>query len=69
MKMTVEVGVFGDTIQRHCMKNCKQIFLEIKLYGLVPNSFIHDHESVSKLQYIFPILIHQQNRWTNRGNL
>ncbi len=29
------------TLQRQCPKNCKQMFPEMKLRGLVPNSYIH----------------------------
>jgi hypothetical protein len=28
-------------LQRHCTENWKQIFPEMKLRGLVPNSYIH----------------------------
>jgi hypothetical protein len=28
-------------LQRHCIENLKQIFLEMELRGLVPNSYIH----------------------------
>ncbi len=30
-----------STLQRHCIENSKQIFPELKLRGLVPNSYIH----------------------------
>jgi hypothetical protein len=30
-----------STLQRHCTLNSKQIFSEMKLRGLVPNSYIH----------------------------
>jgi hypothetical protein len=30
-----------DVLQRHCIENSKQIFLEMKLRGLAPNSDIH----------------------------
>jgi hypothetical protein len=30
-----------NTLQRHCCENLKQIFPEMKLCGLVPNSYIH----------------------------
>ncbi len=57
----------------HCKctvpKIMKQVFLELKLHGFVPN--FHIHVSVSDL-YIpttdAPILL-QQSRWTDRGNL
>jgi hypothetical protein len=39
--------IFELALQRHCTKNSKQIFPEMKLPGLVPNSCIH--ESVSDL--------------------
>jgi hypothetical protein len=59
----------AHTLQRHCTENAKQIFPEIKLRGLVPNSYIH--VSVSDL-YIpkigLPILL-QQKRSTDRGNV
>jgi hypothetical protein len=52
------------TLQRDYTENSKQIFPEMKLRGLSPNSYIH--VSVSDL-YIpridLPILL-QENRWT-----
>jgi hypothetical protein len=58
------VGIFEvTTLQRHYTENSKQICPEMKLRGLVPNSYIH--VSVSDL-YIptigLPILT-QENRW------
>ncbi len=41
------------TLQRHCTENSKQIFLEMKLRGLVPNSSIHVFVSEIYV-YIFP---------------
>ncbi len=32
-------------LQRHCTENSKQIYLEMKLRGLVPKSYIHVHVS------------------------
>jgi hypothetical protein len=56
-------------LQRQYTENLKQIFLEMKLRGLSPSSYIH--VSVSDL-YIptigLPILL-QENRWTERGNI
>ncbi len=56
------------TPQIHIPKTQKQIFPEIKLHGLVPNSYIH--VSVSDL-YIpticLPIRL-QENRWTDSEN-
>jgi hypothetical protein len=58
-----------QAVHRHRTENLKQIFPEMKLWGLVPNSYIH--VSVSDL-YIpiigMPILM-QQYRWTDRGNI
>ncbi len=50
------------TLKRHCTENSKHMFPEIKLRGLVPNSFIH--VSVSNLYFPtigLPILL-QANR-------
>ncbi len=40
-------NIAHSTLQRHCTENSKQIFPEMKLPGLVPNSYIH--ASVSDL--------------------
>jgi hypothetical protein len=45
------------TLQRHCTENPKQIFPEMKLRGLIPNSYIPT-----------PSLL-QQKRRTDRGNI
>ncbi len=53
------------TLLRHCTEKSKQIFPEIKLPRLVPNSCIH----VQYLRAIYislPLLL-QQNMWTDRG--
>ncbi len=55
--------------ERQYTENLKQIFPEIKLRGLRPNSLIH--VSVSDL-YITTIGLHillQENRWTDLGNI
>jgi hypothetical protein len=60
---------FELALQRHCTKNSKQIFPELKLPSLVPNFYVH--ESVSDLYIIkifLPILL-QQNKWTYFGNI
>ncbi len=44
-----------DTLHRHCTENSKQIFPEVKLRGLVPNSYIH--VSGSELLFIFSRLV------------
>ncbi len=53
------------TMQRNCAENSKQIFPDMKLRRLVPNSYMHD--SVGDL-YIptisLPIQL-QENRWTD----
>jgi hypothetical protein len=47
----------------------KQIFLEMKLHVLSPNSYIHVSASYFYIPTIdLPILL-QENRWTDRGNL
>jgi hypothetical protein len=54
---------------KHCIENSKQIFPEMKLCGLVPNSYIH--VSVSDLyipRNVLPILL-QQNMWIDPGNM
>jgi hypothetical protein len=59
--------VTAHTLQRHNIKNSKQIFPEKELRGYSLNT--HIHVSVSDL-YIslisLPILL-QENRWTKRG--
>jgi hypothetical protein len=61
---------FGDSaLKWHCTENWKQIFPEMKLCSLVPNSYIH--VSVSDLYFPrigLPIRLHQ-NKWTDRGNI
>ncbi len=58
-------------LQRQCAENLKQLFPELKLRGLVPNSYIHG--SVSDLHIprigvcLFCILL-QKNSWTDPGN-
>ncbi len=58
-----------SALQRHHTENSKQIFPEMKLSSLVPNSYIHF--SVNDL-YIptidLPILL-RENRWTDRRNI
>ncbi len=53
-------------LERHSTENSKQIFPEMKLRGLVSNSYIH----VSVNDLYFPTIgsptLLQQNRWTNR---
>jgi hypothetical protein len=50
-------------------KNTKHIFPEMKLRGLVPNSYIQVLVSDSYILTIgLPILL-QENRWIDRGNI
>ncbi len=59
-------AVHYTTMQRQYTENSKQIFPEMKLRGLVPNSYIH--VSVRDL-YIHTIglsIVLQENRWTSR---
>jgi hypothetical protein len=57
----------------HCKdtvpKNSKQIFLDMKLRGLVPNSYIHVPVSGLYLPTTGPPVFLQQNRWTDPGNI
>ncbi len=70
------------TLQRHCTENSKQIFPEMKLRGLVPNSYIHVTVSdlyiprISKIggnpaewswEYINPLQIKECGNW-ERGH-
>ena len=43
---------FELALQRHCTKKSKQIFPEMKLLGLVPNSYIHESVSDSYIPRI-----------------
>jgi hypothetical protein len=66
--MVLELDILS-ALQRHYTENSKQIFPEIKLRGLSPNSYIH--VSVRDLyitEIVLPILL-QKNRWTDRGNI
>ncbi len=67
-----ETITLRGTLQRPYSENSKQIFSEMKLCSLSPNSYIH--VSVSDL-YMYsipkidlPILL-QEIMWTNRGNI
>jgi hypothetical protein len=52
-------------LQRQYTENSKQIFPEIKLRGLSPNSYIHVSVSVLYILTIgLPILL-QENMWTD----
>ncbi len=58
-----------NALQRHFTENLKQIFVEMKLRSLVPNSYIHIPVSDLYIPAIgLPILL-QENRWTDRGNI
>ncbi len=51
---------FVCTLQRHCTESSKQIFSEMKLRGLVPNSYIHVSVSYLYIPRIgLPILLQQ----------
>jgi hypothetical protein len=52
------------TLLRHCTKNSKQIFPEMKLLGIVPNFYIH--VSVSDLH--IPIIGLQTQTWAKFFN-
>jgi hypothetical protein len=55
------------TLQRHKIKNSKQIWPEIELRGLVPRSYIYvSGRAIPTIG--LPILL-QENRWTDRGNI
>ncbi len=56
-------------LQRHSTENSKQIFPEMKLRGLVPNSYIRVSVSDLYIPMIDPPIWKQQNRWTDRGNI
>ncbi len=59
-KWLFQMWAQSDTLQMHCTENSKQLFLELKLRGLVPNFYIH--VSVSNL-YI-PTIGPQTQYWT-----
>jgi hypothetical protein len=49
-----------NTLQRHYTENSKQIFPEMKLSGLVPNSYIHVSSSNLYIPMIsLPILMQE----------
>jgi hypothetical protein len=61
----------GNTtaLQRHYTENAKQILPEMKLRGLVLDSYIHVSVSDFYIPTIgMPILLHE-NRWTYQGNI
>ncbi len=58
----------GTALQLHYTENSKQIFLEMKLYGLVPNFYIHMCERFVYSHDRSANAI-QQNRQTDRGNI
>ena len=54
-----------NTLQRHYTENSKQIFPEMKLSGLVPNSYIHVSSSNLYIPMMsLPILM--QEIWDRR---
>jgi hypothetical protein len=53
---------YSSVLQRHCTKYWKQIFPEMKLRGIVPNSYIHEFESDLYIPTIAPPIWLQQNR-------
>jgi hypothetical protein len=60
---------FELALQRHCTKNSKQIFPEMKLPGLVPNSYILESGSDLFILRIFLPILLQQNKWTYCENI
>jgi hypothetical protein len=58
------VPYLEHALQRHCTKNVKKIFPDVKLRGLVPNSV-----SDLYISTIGPPILLQQKRWTDRGNI
>jgi len=57
------------SLQRQYTENLKQIFPEMKLRGLSPNSYIHFSVRDFYIPRIdLPILM-QENKWTGRGNI
>jgi hypothetical protein len=65
--MSSLVGVC--TIQLHCKENPIYEFPEMKLHGLVHNFHIHVSVSDVYISTIFPPILLQQNRGTDRGNI
>jgi hypothetical protein len=60
-----ERGFYSSQKLKHCTKNPIYVFPEMKLRGLVPNSYVH----VSVRPRIgLPIWL-QQNRQTDPGNI
>ncbi len=64
-----EYQVLEDTLQRHCTENLNQIVLEMKLRGLVHNSYIHVYVGNFYIPRICLLILQQQNRWTDPGNI
>ncbi len=49
MQFRLFLTIIGNTLQRQYTENSKQIFPEMKLRGLIPNSYIY--VSVSDLSF------------------
>jgi hypothetical protein len=62
------VAIAGTGHLMHCTENPIYAFPEMKLRGLVPNSYIHVSVSVHILRIGLPIWL-QQNRQTDPGNI
>jgi hypothetical protein len=56
-------------LQSHYTENSKQIFTEMKLRSLVPNSYIRFLVSDLYIPTIGLPILQQENRWTDRGNI
>ncbi len=52
--------------KRLCTENSKQIFLEMKLRGLSPSSYIHGSVSDLYIRTIVLPILQQENRMTDR---
>jgi hypothetical protein len=64
-----ESQVLEDTLYRHCSENLNQIVPEIKLRGLVHNSYIHVYMKNFYIPRICLLILLQQNGWTDPGNI
>jgi hypothetical protein len=64
-----ESQVLEDTLQRHCTENFNQIVLEMKLRILIHNSYIHVYVRNFYIPRICLLILLQQNRWTDPGNI
>jgi hypothetical protein len=68
MKYSIVDPIY-DTLQRNYTENSKQIFPEMKLGGLVPNSYIHVLVNDLCIPTIGRPILLLENKWSDRGNI